>query len=189
MGRLAGSRASYHATAPRKARGPPTRASIRRNWTMQSLRSSTSLICIGIGRPWNISLVSRLLQHITTSGDELNQSLQGLLGGTVTMTAFQKAPGPKGSCKSFHSALLVVGRIIDPVSTSWNRGKGRIVYRRVMDRGMKVHRSVRTRIEASGKEGRKEYLPLIRCSINGTIRPLMREEWLAGDTEHFEWVD
>ena len=63
------------------------------------------------------------------------------------------------------------------------------MYRRVMDRGMKVHRSVRTRIETSGKDGGKEYLPLIRCSINGTIRPLTREEWLAEPPAYFEWVD
>ena len=64
------------------------------------------------------------------------------------------------------------------------------MYRRVMDRGMKVHRSVRTRIEASGKDGREEYLPRIRCWIDTkTIRPLTREEWLAEPPAYFEWVD
>ena len=107
----------------------------------------------------------------------------------MTITAIRKAPGPIGSCKSFHSVPPVIGGVIDPFSISWNRGEGRIVYRRVMDRGMKVHRSVRTRIEASSEDGRKEYLPLIRCSINGTIRPLTREEWLAEPPVYFEWVD
>ena len=58
IGRSAGSRASHHATTPRKSRSPPSRASIRRNWTMRSPRSMISL-SIGIGSGWNISLVSR----------------------------------------------------------------------------------------------------------------------------------
>ena len=61
--------------------------------------------------------------------------------------------------------------------------------RLVMERRMKVHRSVKTRILASGREGRLQYLPRIRCSINGVIRPLTRAEWLADDPVHFDWVD
>jgi hypothetical protein len=73
---------------------------------------------------------------------------------------------------------------------SWNRGKGRIVYLRVMDRGMKVHRSVKTRMLACAtKEKNKQYLPKIRCMIGGQARRLTREEWLADEPDHFEWVD
>ncbi|KAF9644019.1 hypothetical protein BDM02DRAFT_3122619 [Thelephora ganbajun] len=72
----------------------------------------------------------------------------------------------------------------------WNRGKGRVVYRRVMERGIKVHRSVRTRMLARGKEGKnKPYLPKIRCMIDGEARRLTREEWLAEEPSYFEWVD
>jgi len=70
----------------------------------------------------------------------------------------------------------------------WNRGKGRKVYHQVMHRGMKVHRSVRIRMEADGVGGGKaDYVPKIRCVVNGVVRSLTREEWLAG--KHFKWVD
>ena len=73
---------------------------------------------------------------------------------------------------------------------SWNRGKGRTVYSMVMHRGMKVHRSVRTRMKAHAVEGDKRpYMPKIRCVIDGKVRSLTREEWLADAPEHFEWVD
>jgi len=73
---------------------------------------------------------------------------------------------------------------------SWNRGKGRKVYQRVMRRGMKVHRSVKTRMLAGGVEGKHgHYLPRIRCVIDGTVRSLTKEEWMADEPEHFEWVD
>ena len=76
------------------------------------------------------------------------------------------------------------------VVDSWNRGKGRKVYHRVMERGVKVHRSVRTRILARATVGEnKPYLPKIRCVINGKPRCLTREEWLAKEPEHFKWVD
>ena len=72
---------------------------------------------------------------------------------------------------------------------SWNRGKSRIVYRKVMGRGMKVHRSVRTRMLAVGNEGEKQYRPKIRCEIEGKIRRPKRDEWLAEKPTFFEWVD
>jgi uncharacterized protein (DUF2235 family) len=72
----------------------------------------------------------------------------------------------------------------------WNRGKGRQVYHLVMERGMKVHRSVKARMLALGPNGEtKPYLPKIRCMIGGKPRRLTREEWLADHPEHFEWVD
>ena len=59
-----------------------------------------------------------------------------------------------------------------------------------MERGLKVHRSVKARIlahHADGKEG--GYLPKIRCKIEGEEEPrlLTRDEWLAG--KYFTWVD
>ena len=64
------------------------------------------------------------------------------------------------------------------------------MYRRVMERGMKVHRSVRTRMLACATTEKKEqYLPKIRCVVGGQARRLTREEWLADPPEHFEWVD
>ena len=73
---------------------------------------------------------------------------------------------------------------------SWNRGKGRQVYHLVIQRGMKVHRSVKTRMLAQGANGEKKpYLPKIRLMVNGELRRLTREEWLADKSDHFEWVD
>ena len=79
--------------------------------------------------------------------------------------------------------------MIMPV-VSWNRGKSRIVYRQVMGRGMKVHRSVKTRMLALGNEGEEQYLPKIRCEITKReIRRPTRKEWLAEEPTFFEWVD
>jgi len=72
----------------------------------------------------------------------------------------------------------------------WNRGKGRKVYHQVMHRGMKVHRSVKTRMESKGMKGKnRQYRPEIRCFIEGESGPrrLTREEWLG--EMHFKWVD
>jgi hypothetical protein len=71
----------------------------------------------------------------------------------------------------------------------WNRSKGRVVYHLVIHRGMKVHRSVKTRMLAQAMEGGELYRPKIRCVINGKLRRLTREEWLADVPNHFEWVD
>jgi len=72
----------------------------------------------------------------------------------------------------------------------WNRGRGRQVYGLVMRRGMKVHRSVKTRMLAQTRQGNgKPYVPKIRCMVNGTPRRLTREEWLAETPRYFEWVD
>jgi hypothetical protein len=71
----------------------------------------------------------------------------------------------------------------------WNRGKGREVFGLVMRRGMKVHRSVKARMLAQEVRGGEPYQPKIRCVIKGKSRRLTREEWLADDPGHFEWVD
>ena len=55
---------------------------------------------------------------------------------------------------------------------------------------MKVHRSVKTRILAHGREGDgKRYWPKIRCVIEGKVRRLTEAEWSAPEPEHFKWVD
>ena len=76
--------------------------------------------------------------------------------------------------------------LIMPIA-SWKFRKGRKVYRQVMPRGMKVHRSVRTRMLAHGMEGGKQYRPKIRCEIDGEIRRPTRKEWLAEDPKFFKW--
>ena len=57
---------------------------------------------------------------------------------------------------------------------------------------MLVHRSVKARIRAIPADGQEElYRPRIRRRIEGEEDPrlLKREEWLAGEPKHFEWVD
>jgi hypothetical protein len=58
-------------------------------------------------------------------------------------------------------------------------------------RGMKVHRSVKTRMLARATEGEgKPYHPKIRCVINGEARRLTREEWLAENQSTLSgWTD
>ena len=75
---------------------------------------------------------------------------------------------------------------------SQNFGKGRIVNHLVMERGLKVHRSVKLRISASGANGRNgEYRPRFRCEIKDGEEPqcLDEKEWLADKPMYFEWVD
>ena len=73
---------------------------------------------------------------------------------------------------------------------SWNRGKGREVYKDVIERGVKIHRSVRTRMFALPMDGSdQQYLPKVRFAIGGKPQHLTREEWLADKPEYFEWVD
>jgi hypothetical protein len=86
----------------------------------------------------------------------------------------------------------MAGGVADLLVVSRNRGRGRIVHRSVMKRGLKVHRSVKDRILFFGPDGENEgYLPKIRCTINDREKPrrLKREEWLADEPEYFEWVD
>ena len=55
---------------------------------------------------------------------------------------------------------------------------------------MRVHRSVRTRILACGTtEENRQYLPKIRCVIDGKARRLTRKEWPENKPVYFEWVD
>jgi len=76
------------------------------------------------------------------------------------------------------------------LTVSRNRGEGRIVDRLVMERCVKVHRSVRARMLAKSLDGEdKMYSPKIRFPIDGKVRCLTREEWLANKPKHFEWVD
>lgn len=64
------------------------------------------------------------------------------------------------------------------------------MYHQVMRRGVKVHRSVKTRMLARNPEGgNRPYSPKIRCVIDGEARRLTREEWLADEPEFFEWVN
>ena len=124
--------------------------------------------------------------------NELIRRLKGSSKSKVPRWMVPMTSGPTSLCKS--SPVVTNPRLRTPsliVSfVSWNRGKGRKVYSRVMRRGVKVHRSVRTRMLARGKGGEnRPYLPKIRYMIDGKPRKLTRDEWLAEDPLHFEWVD
>ena len=64
------------------------------------------------------------------------------------------------------------------------------MYDSVIRDGMKVHRSVQTRILAERIEGeRVPYLPKLRLVVDGELRRLKREEWLAERSHYVKWVD
>ena len=79
--------------------------------------------------------------------------------------------------------------VVDYVVVSPNLGQGRVVHRPVMERDLKVHRSVKARILNCRTDG--EYLPRIRCAVTGEQKPrlLTKGEWLADEPKHFVWVD
>ena len=62
-----------------------------------------------------------------------------------------------------------------------------------MGRGIRIHRSVKTRMLAEPMEGTtKKYRPKVRFMIDGKVRRLEREEWLPeddADPVYFDWVD
>ena len=60
----------------------------------------------------------------------------------------------------------------------------------VMKRGVKVHRSVKTRMLANGPNGEDpKYVPATRFLTETGLRELKREEWLAEPKpKYFEWV-
>ena len=79
---------------------------------------------------------------------------------------------------------------VNRLVASYNKKKGRILYKAVMERGIRVHRSVRTRVMAQPMEGtKKKYRPKIRFMIDGKPQRLTSKEWEATDPKHFTWVD
>ena len=97
---------------------------------------------------------------------------------------------PEGKTQSCSCRWWCV-TLLTTFSISANRGQGRVVHARVMERRLKVHRSVRARIEAHPEGTKDEYRPQIRCWIDSekTTRRLTRKEWLAEPPVHFDWVD
>ena len=73
---------------------------------------------------------------------------------------------------------------VSPETSSRKMDKG------VVKRGVKVHRSVKTRMLAKGMNGGKPtYEPAILFLIDNRLRKLGREEWLAEPkSNYFEWV-
>ena len=151
-----------------------------------------------IGRSWRRFLVSFLPRLVHTGGNKLTRCLKA---SSRSRTELRTISGATLSCKLPHFVthhrrrtasliLLVISR---------NHGEGRVVYLPMIKRGMKVHRSVKTRILASPKDEKsKGYVPRIRFTIEGEKEPrcLARDEWLAEPkTEEeekkrvFKWVD
>ncbi|CAL1694110.1 unnamed protein product [Somion occarium] len=79
----------------------------------------------------------------------------------------------------------------------WNRGQGRRIPRSEMKEGLKIHRSVKTRLEASGRLG-APYIPHVRPELKvinaegrkvKVSRQLRHEEWNVESPVHWEWVE
>ncbi|KAH8099325.1 hypothetical protein BXZ70DRAFT_943272 [Cristinia sonorae] len=84
----------------------------------------------------------------------------------------------------------------DSYRWQWNRGRGRKIPRLEMREGLKVHRSVKTRLEASHRLS-EAYVPQIRPEIKKLVdgkkvkedRQLTHEEWNLENPKYWEWVD
>ncbi|KAL4252467.1 hypothetical protein ABKN59_002783 [Abortiporus biennis] len=98
-------------------------------------------------------------------------------------------------------AKAIIHKIEDGNSYKWlwNRGRGRKIPKSEMKEGLKIHRSVKTRLEAS-EMLRTRYVPQVRPWMKRfdehgnklkirDPRPLTFEEWNVDQPEHWEWVD
>ena len=138
--------------------------------------------------PCKLSLSPQL---VLISNNGLTRRLKGHMKSQRPSYHIHTTNGPMGVCKSppfvTYHRLRAASLIMSAVS--WNCGRGRKVYQQVMPRGMKVHRSVETRLLA-GNAGEKPYRPKIRCEMrDGKIRRPTRDEWLVEPTFDFTWVD
>jgi hypothetical protein len=66
--------------------------------------------------------------------------------------------------------------------------KGRVIDKGVIERHVKVHRSVKIRILAKPDEG-EPYLPAMHFRVGNAVRKLKPEEWLAENPTYFQWVE
>lgn len=90
-----------------------------------------------------------------------------------------------------HEAIAVTDEC-----TSWNRGRGRKIPRHEMREGLKIHRSVKTRLEATHRLG-VDYVPQIRPEIKKYVdgkkvkeaEQLTHEDWNVDDPKYWEWAD
>jgi len=80
----------------------------------------------------------------------------------------------------------------------WNRGRGRKIYKNEMKEGMKVHRSVKTRLEAGPAFDDYEglYWPKVRPNLpaQGVVKSkdpvrLDYHDWNVDEPVHWEWVN
>lgn len=87
----------------------------------------------------------------------------------------------------------------DPLR-SINKGRGRKIYKSEMDEGMRVHRSVKTRLEAGKIFYNKHYTPQVRPHIPSLAKMksffkgreperLEYREWNVDEPQHWQWVD
>ncbi|KAH8103592.1 hypothetical protein BXZ70DRAFT_889242 [Cristinia sonorae] len=81
----------------------------------------------------------------------------------------------------------------------WNKGQGRKIYKDEMDEGMRVHRSVKTRLEAGAvfDDDEQLYWPKVRPNLRSRdsgkkgrnpVR-LEHHEWNVDEPEYWEWVN
>ncbi|EPQ54493.1 hypothetical protein GLOTRDRAFT_77041 [Gloeophyllum trabeum ATCC 11539] len=74
---------------------------------------------------------------------------------------------------------------------SVNRGRGRPVFGYLMQEGMKVHRSVKTRLEALDGQGKLEsYVPRVRPKLfSRKAKRFTHAEWNVEHPDFCQWVD
>ncbi|KAI0078129.1 hypothetical protein K474DRAFT_1706686 [Panus rudis PR-1116 ss-1] len=85
----------------------------------------------------------------------------------------------------------------------WNKGRGRKIFKDEVDEGLKVHRSVKTRLEAGEAFVEGVYIPKVRPNLPTTRTdeqeqkkkvkrdPVMLEhhQWNVDEPVHWTWVD
>jgi hypothetical protein len=157
----------------------------------EELNDALSPICDQLEKYWYWKVMEWIPCGLPPSPERfgLMTSLKGSLGRNAPSWMTQMTPGATGSCMSPHFCGLSP-MSLTMFAVSWNRGKGRVVYRQVMRRGMNVHRSVKIRMLGRGLDRANNlYVPEIRFPVDGEVRRLTREEWLAQEPECFEWAD
>lgn len=100
-----------------------------------------------------------------------------------------------------HRPRFLVG-VYSTNGLRWNRGQGRKIVKDEMDEGLKVHRSVKTRLEAGEAFVSGLYAPKVRPHLPsgkhapGDLKMVSREpkalphgEWNVDEPVYWEWVN
>ncbi|KAI0078127.1 hypothetical protein K474DRAFT_1771218 [Panus rudis PR-1116 ss-1] len=104
---------------------------------------------------------------------------------------------------------IVGGNVTGGYKWMWNKGQGRKIFKDEMEEGLKVHRSVKTRLEAGDALYNGLYIPKVRPNLPKTkeekakskddkpkakkakVEPVMLtyDEWNVENPVHWDWVD
>ena len=74
---------------------------------------------------------------------------------------------------------------------SANFGRGRLLYGDALAQGLKIHRSVKTRLEILDKTGGSVYCPNARMIVKDSVGKtnVGHSQWNVDKPDEWEWVD